>query len=257
MARRLRRFVTTPGGVVVPAPRLWYNFEAANVTKASDLISQVNDLSGNAEHMTEATGTRQPLWVDNGAPGGATDAVEFDPDGTNLKRLTRTPVAAPFGAAGYTIFFAFNRITAATGNWSMWSYNNGAVRGGWSLQTTSGANGRRFEARTSAGTAKSVTFGTYTLDTPEVWCVVNGGADDSDSSATFLTEVNGANVAWTGSPWFWIPTGSFGAAFNNTGTGSGNKLRIFEAMAFDVQLDAAQRLAVTRQIGARQGITVA
>lgn len=54
-----------------------YDFsDLATITKdGADRVSQVNDKSGNARHLVQATGGNQPLWVDNGQNG--LDIIRF------------------------------------------------------------------------------------------------------------------------------------------------------------------------------------
>ena len=244
------------GGVVVPNPVWKFDFQAANVSKGgTDLISQVNEQISGVDNATQATEARKPLWTSNGAPSGTRDIALFAPDGANLKTLSRTPAAAPFDATGYTVFCVFNRVLAATGAWNTWLYNTGAARGGWALQTTSGANGRKFEARTSAGTVKSATYGTYTLDTWECHTIRNygGGANDVASDTWFDTRVNGAQVAWTGTPWFWIPT-SHAMTFGQAATTALNDLKIGAARMYLGLLSDAQCAAVEAELMSAYGL---
>lgn len=256
---RSRRFAS---GLVGPSPVWWANFEASNVTKTTT-ISQTNNLGslGSAEALTQGTALRQPLWTDNGAPSGTMDIADFDPDGVNLKSMTRTPTSAYFGLNGYTVFLVFNRVSS-TGQWTLFTHNNGSLRGGWALQVTPGAAGRSFQARTSAGTVKSITFGTYTLNTWEIWTIKNwgGGSDDVASDAYFKTRVNGTEVAWavlSGGPWFWIPTGSFATSLNTSTITAGNRTLYGDARAYDRVLSDVECLTIERQLGALYGITVA
>ncbi len=62
--------------------------DASTITKASDLVSQWNDKSGEANHIAQGTGTNQPLWVDsvqNGLP-----IIRFDGTDNFMDRATFT-----------------------------------------------------------------------------------------------------------------------------------------------------------------------
>lgn len=67
----------------------WYVADTEYVTKdGSDYVSQWNDISGNSRHLTQATGSYQPLWVDdlqNGHPG-----IRFGTNDTMQKSFTRS-----------------------------------------------------------------------------------------------------------------------------------------------------------------------
>lgn len=246
------------GGMVdgFPPKSLDYNFDVANVTKdGSDIISQVVDLSGNARHLTNGVSARRPLWVNNADPSATQDIGRFAPDGVNIKSMTNSPGAALFTLTGYTVFLALNRTAGAAAH-ALFYYNTGAARGGWSLEI-SGTATRQFNARTSAGVVKGCTFGSYTNNTPEIWTIRNkADADDTDSSAYFSTRVNGAAVAYTGSPWFWIPTTHSIFIGNATAT-AGPVVDKYAARAYAGYLTDAQCLTVERELGATYGITVA
>jgi hypothetical protein len=56
-------------------PRAWYNAE--NVVKdGSNLVSQMNDLSGNNYHLQQPIAAKQPLWTDNQLNGKP--VISFD-----------------------------------------------------------------------------------------------------------------------------------------------------------------------------------
>lgn len=254
MRRNTGRGRRTGGSVAGQAYMFDFDFQAANLSKTGgNLITSVTNQRGALGAIVQGNGARQPLWVNNGDPTGTRDVARFTPDGTNFKQLTNTPAAALFGLAGYTVFLVLNRTAGAAAH-LLCQYNNGAVRGGWSLEF-SGTTTRNFQARTSAGTVKTATFGTYTNGTPEIWTVRNVGANDSDSSALFSTRVNGAAVAWTGSPWFWIPTAH---AFNVgiTASAAGPDLLVMAHRGIASYLTDEECLAHERELGARYGIAV-
>lgn len=249
------------GGAGIPTPAFQVNFEAENVTKTTT-ISQANNIGtlGLVESLSQGTAGRRPLWTDNGAPSGTMDIADFDPDGVNLKSMTRTPTAAYFGLNGYTVFLVFNRVSSTT-QWTLFTHNDGALRGGWALQVTPGAAGRAFQARTSAGVVKSITFGTYTLNTWEIWTVKNwgGGGNDVASDAYFKTRVNGVDVAWSvasGGPWFWVPNSTYATLMNTSTITAGNRTLYGDARAYDRVLSDGECLAIERQLGTLYGISV-
>ncbi len=221
-----------------------------------NLVSSVTNQGSLSLSIAQGTGSRQPLWVDNGSPNTSLDTIACDVDGANIKTLQATPASALFtAAAGYTVFLVFKRAAGSTTH-ALAYYNTGAARGGWQLEFSS--NLRSFQARTSTGTVKSFTFGTYTADTWEIWTIRNwgGGSDDVDSTTWCEARVNGTVTALTGNPWFWVPTTHALLLGNPTAT-AGPTLRFAEYRAYSQYLSAPQCLAIERQLGALYGITVA
>lgn len=257
MSRRAIRGRRFTGGVPPLQPVIRYNFDAANLSKdGGNLVASVTDLGRTGLTISQGTPARKPLWIDNGSPNSLLDTIACDVDGVNIKTLQATPSAALFGAAqGYTVFLVFNRTAGSTTH-SLAYYNTGAARGGWQLEFSS--NLRSFQARTSAGTVKSFTFGTYTANTWEIWTIRNwgGGSDDVDSTTWCEARVNGTVTAITGSPWFWVPTTHAVLLGNPTAT-AGPTLRFAEYRAYSQYLTAPQCLDIERQLGTLYGITVA
>lgn len=242
-------------GIAIPAPAMLYRGDAAGVTKdGSNIVSQINDLSGNGKHLTQVTSGRRMLWVDNGSPNGTEDILRSTPDGTNAKFEQVAPGAAAFTTTGYTTFLVQKR-TAGTGG-VLFYHNNGAIRGGWHFSFS--ADNRFFQARTSGGTVKSATFGAYTNNTAEIWGTRNwgGGSDDVDSSTWFDTRVNGSTQTWSGTPWFWVPTSGWLTSMGIDAATSGPSADIAHAEAFASYFTAAQMQVKERALGALYGITV-
>lgn len=266
MNRRLgrsRRWAPTNTGAV---PVLSYNYELANVVKdGGNNIDTLLNLgsAGSSLNLAQSTANRKPAWVDNGAPGAATDAGDHLSDGTSARYVQVSPAAAQFGVGGYTIFFAFKKI-ASTAATTVFAHCNSIaqLRGGWNLNCGSGANGRYFETRSSAGAFHGSYFGSYTLNTPEIWTakVYANGSDDADASANLRLRVNGTQqgttiAAGTGA-WLWVPTSTWVVQIGSTSV-SANTLRVYEARMYRGVLTDAQCLDIERSIGARHGITVA
>lgn len=244
------------GGTLPSIPWVYrYTSDAAFLTKdGSNIVSPLSDRGTANLQLANGVTARRPLWVDNAAPSGTADVVRFTVDGVNIKTLTATPPSAPFGLNGYTLFFVFNRTAGSTTH-VLWFYHPGNIRGGWQLEFSS--NLRSFQARTSAGVVKSLTFGTYTANTPEIWTVRNwgGGSDDVDSTTWFDVRVNGTTVAITGNPWFFIPTGHSMSLGNTTAT-AGPVIDFMEARMTNSYLSTSDCSTVERELGATYGITV-
>lgn len=56
--------------------KLWLKADAGITKDGSNLVSQWDDQSGQANHVTQATGTNQPLWVD--AAYASKPTIRFD-----------------------------------------------------------------------------------------------------------------------------------------------------------------------------------
>ena len=243
--------------MTLPAHAMRYNFEAANVTKVGgNLIATVNDLSGVGRHLTQATDARKMLWVDNGSPNSLLDIGRSTPDGTDGEFESRTDApglgAAFTAASGYTAYVVFKR-TAGSIFHPLFIHNNNAVRGGWQLEFNSGT--RQMQARTSAGTAKTVTFGAYSNGTLERWIVRNygGGSDDVASDTWFKVAINGVNTAWSGNPWFWVPITTFLTLIGNNVVTSGPVVEFCEAGSFAAYLSDQQVALLDSQLQVAYG----
>lgn len=72
----------------------WYDCsDLSTITKdGGDLVSQINDKSGNAQHLTQGTGASQPLWKANQQNGK--DAVEFV-TGKSISRVLTSAITHP------------------------------------------------------------------------------------------------------------------------------------------------------------------
>lgn len=248
------------GGGVTPSPVISFNVENGNFTDAGAgaISAWVNLANPGTNNLAQGISARRPVWTDNGAPSGAADIMTCASDGVNPKQGTVVPASALFGLAGYTVFVVVNKSANTGVTTGVCLYNTGAVRGGWQLEHAGLV--RSFQARTSGGTVKSVTFGTATLNTWEIWTIKNwgGGSDDVDSSANFKTRVNGAEVAWTvgtGGPWFWIPT-SHSLTWGPPAATAGNDLKTASYRAYASYLSDGECLAIERQLGALYGISV-
>lgn len=88
--------------------QLWLDAsDTATITQAANLVSQWNDKSGNARHVTQGTGANQPTT--NIRTINARNVIDFD--GTNDFFNISTP---PSPASGQTFFFVFSNDTVTT-----------------------------------------------------------------------------------------------------------------------------------------------
>ncbi len=103
------RFVSIPSfdPTSIAGCKCWYDFsDLTTITKdVSNYISQINDKSGQANHLTQAIGSRQPLW--QSADKNGLDTAYFDntDDSMFITVLTGGLIAQPntiFMVAEYT-----------------------------------------------------------------------------------------------------------------------------------------------------------
>jgi hypothetical protein len=198
------------------------NAAVANVTKdGSNLIGTLNDLSGNARHLTQGTGANKPLWVDN--QKGSIDGCQFNTAGA-LKRVARTGLGALFNHYEWTFAMVTKCDTSPNVNTfgSILNTQNSATgRGGMSVGHFSNNFTRRIQmSRISDAAAGAVSFGTTTAGTWELWVVRLTGTADGSAAATVTTRVNGAGVAAVGTIYTNIVDAN-GAIFLGTGISSG------------------------------------
>jgi hypothetical protein len=102
----------TPAALAV-APALWFDASAITGKVNNDPISSWTDLSGNAKHAVQATGSKQPLYQTNvlGYPGGLTlPAVLFD----GVDDFLTTPSVNLSATSAVTVFVVAYSTTATT-----------------------------------------------------------------------------------------------------------------------------------------------
>lgn len=177
------------------------NADAANVTKdGSNLIGTLNDLSGNARHVTQGTAANKPLWVDN--QKGAIDGCNFATGGTASKRLLKTGLGTLFNSYEWTFACVTKCDTApALNNFHavMATESSTSGRGGLAMGWFTTTFTRRIQmTRISDAAAGSVNFGTSSAGTWELWVVRLRGTADGSAASAVTTRVNGADIANTG-----------------------------------------------------------
>lgn len=175
-----------------------FNYDVANVTKdGGNLIGTVNDLSGNARHLTQGTAGNKPLWTDDTVDYGGHDAIGAAAN----KRVFRTGMGTTFSHYEWTLAVVAKCITANTaGNLSnlIGCSSSTTGRGGAALQYFSTTRTRRIaQTRVSDAAAGVTTFGDAAADTWEVWIVRVAGTSNG-GNATVTALVNGVNTAVSG-----------------------------------------------------------
>lgn len=206
--RTPRRLILTDAGgggggfdPLTLSPAAWWDFsDASSVTLNSGNVSQINDKSGNTQHITQGTASRQPLYS-LAAQNGRNVAVF---DGTN-DTLSRNP----FGLAQPFTVFSVIKVTglASEGNiklvWGSGSFPSQYVRttsgtgrwssyGGANLNATSPVTDSNFHVLVSTfdGASSSIR-----LDGSDI---VTGSLGAIALSGNFYVGSDGASGFWNG-----------------------------------------------------------
>lgn len=88
----------------------WYDAaDTATITSNAGRVSQWNDKSGNARHLTQATGLNQPSTGIHTI--NSKNVISFDP--TTATQVLRTGTLGGIFGTGFTIFFVFIKTGAA------------------------------------------------------------------------------------------------------------------------------------------------
>lgn len=179
-----------------------YGFAVGDVTKdGSNLLGTVNDLSGNARHVTQGTAGNKPLWVDD--LRGAIDGATFDSGGVTHKRLIKTGLGTAWNTSYKWTLACVTRCTTAPGGSSHFNVigtKNSATgrEGAGQLGYYQAARTRRLYTVTPAAVTAAATFGDAPLNTWERWIVVIDGTSDG-GAATVTAYVDGVSTAVSGS----------------------------------------------------------
>lgn len=162
-----------------------FNPISDNVTKnVSDEVSQVSDISGNANHATQSTGVNKPKWVDsivNSLPvirfDGANDYLEC----ANTSRFKTDRMT----------FYMVAKLLTGGGSWKC-VFGNGNNGGRWMVGPTSDSTDIAFQCNAVGGNRSSSTNATsdfhlftwrYDESTLSVW--------ENDSNTENVSDADG------------------------------------------------------------------
>lgn len=217
----------------------WYAFDDASsytdagstlVTAVDDAIHQVNDLSGNGNHLIQATLSARPLWQDPGAEIDnsndfmVTAAIASDITGTELTSI------AVFRFDGTN---NFQRVASALNTASVDTSTSGAA-----LFLRNGTGGDVIGYRNGVKSAKTVSNSTYYLGESEF--------DGTDHTMT-TAGVDGTPVS---------SSGSFEVRFFNIGltSGSAGNCTIKELIIIDRVLTSQEKSDVRSLLNTKHGL---
>lgn len=233
-----------------------YTFDVANVTRpntpTNNNVSQVNDLSANARHLTQGADANRPVWTDS-----AQDYALVDTGGTTSKRLIRTGMGATFAATyEWTVFLVVQVDTAPNVN-QLHTFaqvgNSATGRGGFIVGAFSTTQTRRLSVvRASDGSSRNYDFGVATLGARELWCVrIAGPSNGGDAIVT--SRVNGVQVVGSGSSFSnHVDANAYFQSGTSNGTG---KSRIWHMEMFARALNDGSILARETALAALYPLT--
>ena len=129
----------------------------------------MNDLSGNARHVVQATGANKPLWEDDGLNGF--DVGKFDATTATLKRMLKTAIGAVTNYSWTVAVVSRLDVVATAGNTVQLCQiaNSTNARGGFTLSYYNTTGTRRISVfRESDNAAFNHTFGVAPIGSYEV-----------------------------------------------------------------------------------------
>ena len=227
--------------LTIPNLSFWYDAaDAGTITKdGSNLVSQWNDKSGNRNHATQGTGTKQPTYTLN--QQNTLPTLVFDGGDT----LVMPSGVYAFANGNQTLFCVAKRNTEAGTVNRLMSMNSGGAANfrlilGYSSVAASiqyGCNG--------TGTVASKSGATNTN-----YQIIQGGLSSTTQSVTFNnnTKGTGTGAAQT------VDSAYIGS---NTDTDRYLTGGIGEIIAYARALDATEELTINRYLATKWGITLA
>lgn len=205
----------------------WYDASRGITRDGSDRISQWDDQSGNARHLTQATGASQPLYVGPNSGTNSLPHVYFD----GSRRLTSASFTAINQPRTHFIVFKTTADPAGTMAIAVDGIGGGNRAGiGWTTTT----NLRIFAGASLNGTLAS------TYNTTAVYSALYNGASSQIwvNGSSLITGDSGAH-SLTG-----INLGSFGAANYLTGN-------ICEVLIYSGSLSTGDRQTIESYLAAK------
>jgi hypothetical protein len=171
----------------------WMWFDASNagsITASSGAVSQWSDLSGNARHVTQGTGSLQP--VTGSRTINSLNAISFnDASEDDLSRAGATPsVSTVIGVIQYDItgatsmWYGYNSIAVYQNGGAYSMYSGGAISGG-TVDTSAHIWIAVFDTAANGG-------GIY-IDSPSA-AVATGDKNGGNSATTLGRQGGGGNT---------------------------------------------------------------
>lgn len=227
-------FLWTPDLITTEA---WYDCsDTSTITDSSGAVSQLDDLSGNAEHVTQVTGSLQPQ-TDARTINGL-NAIDFD--GTEyLDIASRLGFGANPDIMVFCIAETDTNVQSNDRFWQLGNTENGVLAGSVGTQ--------EWAWRFNDGSER---YNSVTTGTPQISVHKHPSGGDYDSSSFFL---NGTEQSFTnqGSPTN-LPTSTVTQFYLGAGMSNSNilefdgiigELFVVESNSLDIQLRAEGYLA--------------
>ena len=219
--------------------KAWYDAsDSTSITKdGGNLVSQWNDKSGQANHVVQATGSKQPLWVSAGQNGK--DIIRFDGVDNILKKATFTGGEV---VQGNMVFFVFKKVS---GTISGYVYDSGADTDRQTFLMGIVLSGKFgfISGDGSTGVGSSNTAETNYNYWDITW---NGASNEVFKNAVSYITGNATNVGTDGMNGI-----TFGA--RNSDSGFAN-VEFAEFILYDTVLSSGNRTLVRNYLSAKWGL---
>jgi len=234
-----------PGNTFSPlqVSSLWAWYRADLVTQSGNAISQWDDKSGNARHMTQGTANLKPTWDPLSSSFSGLDCVRFICDGvTNFDFLSMPDMSALTASEVWMIAKLVADPPSTQPKGGLWKIGNPAA--GSCLYPNQG-DSNIYDSYGST-TRKNTGDPTPSLASMHSYSVIT-------TSSEWTNTVNGTQLFTTATN-----TTSFQASpvFGGNGVDTGMDGRVGEILIFSAKLSTADRTALKAYLSVRYGITI-
>lgn len=216
---------------------LWQDTAATTpVTADAHPVGRANDLSGNGNHVTQATDTKRPLWkaaIQNGRGVLRFDGVDDFLAVTGLVNTSQT-------------LYAVARPTALPAN-NNYQLNGAQAAGGYLYFGVGNEAGVIETYNYVASNTPLIASYSFQANTPYLWTL--HGAD----GGAWALEMNGVQTATTGTSGAYTTNPTFRLGTGNA-TGNFAPIEIGEILRYQGDHDQATRAKVTSYLNAKWAI---
>jgi hypothetical protein len=230
----------------IPGLKLWLNAaNTSSMTFNGSTVSQVNDLSGNGFHATQATANNQPTYQATGLNGRPTlflDANDTITSTATVADYVLTPTTNPITTIMYV---GYMPAIVNSGNISFGSDNQ--ANGRFFFHLFFGGSTMIFDVVNPSGGRLSATLSASDFTSPVVLTVLRHGA-------TMRVRRNGVTIAskTNASGNYSTTTAAFRVPESTT-----NQQYLSELLAYQAALSDSQIATAERGLGKKWGIIVA
>ena len=209
--------------------------DSTTITKdGSNLVSAWNDKSGQANHVVQATGSKQPLWVDQVQNTLPTIRFDGTDDFLKITAFTGGALAQP-----NTVFVVCKMPTASTG-WRA-VYDGETARHVFYTQANNASNPTCNQMYAGAELGNDVADSTNIFLYTQLW---NGASSTLRKSKTQIDSGNAGTLSFDG-----ITLGA-----GNNGTGNVGNPDICEIIVYDSSLSTSDRDSIEDYLTKKWGV---